>query len=775
MNYNANKNSLPSKLVAALLAALLAVVPMQIIAYAADAEQEEPTSAFQFTYPLEHSFEEINQYFAEHPYDTSLPDKYDILPDIANEELNAKIAAGELSIWNNKEVQEQLGGKLSDDTLNNALNATNFMRYSAGLQLMYLHTSDGIGGRQGRAQLGAALLAELGQITHYPSLEDSTAAGVSNGVFGWAKAGPAGSNCVGGYGVANKMVNSFMPDIGNDRTGLSHRSYILNPSIARTGFGAANFSGTTNKNTGKARGSAVLMMVTYGDPDPYGINAVMWPSKRQPIETFLARGTWQMAYPEGNPYQGNPWSFFFNTGSVDTSKLKVTLECDGKPTDVLDLNQLTDTEKTENRLFTIGSNPLKKLIAFRPHVAYDAGDKVNVTIEGIVDTDGLPIPVNYDVHFFTTGTTPYPNLTEISAERTEETTASVHVTSDYDGTMHYLLREAEGTEPTAAEVLAGTERALHAGENQFTLTELTDNTTKKLYYVTISSTGTGKVVEAATKSGEMSSVKSLDIPTVETEPVDPPTPPDIPPVDPIDPPESPDTPSTDPVEPPTTPDVPSTDPVDPPVTPEPTPSRPSSGGGGGGSSSSSSSRPASPTPSKPPVDFSDVPQDAYYSEAVQWAVKQGITEGVDTNVFAPEASCTRAQMVTFLWRAAGSPEPKQTETPFTDLSPDAYYWKAVLWAVENGITNGVRADSFSPNDTVTRGQTVVFLHRAADTPAADNASGFQDVTASDYYADAVAWAAQNGITTGTGDGHFRPAADCTRAQIVTLLYRAQKN
>ena len=205
-----------------------------------------------------------------------------------------------------KADRDTLAGSLTQETLGNALNATNFMRYSAGLQLLYIHTNDRIGGYQWRAQAGAALMAELNTITHNVDGNEALAAGVMSGVFGWAKAGPGGSNIVAGSGVANKMVNSFMPDIGNDRTGLSHRSYILNPGLSGTGFGAADLSGTKNPKTGKARGSAVSMMVTYYGADPDGLSAVLWPSRRQPIETFQARGTWQMSYPEGNPYQGNP-------------------------------------------------------------------------------------------------------------------------------------------------------------------------------------------------------------------------------------------------------------------------------------------------------------------------------------------------------------------------------------------------------------------------------------------------------------------------------------
>lgn len=173
------------------------------------------------------------------------------------------------------------------------------------------------------------------------------------------------------------------------------------------------------------------------------------------------------------------------------------------------------------------------------------------------------------------------------------------------------------------------------------------------------------------------------------------------------------------------------------------------------------------------VNFRDVTQSDYYYDAVQWAVEKGITEGTSATTFSPGASCTRAQMVTFLWRAAGSPAPKSTVNPFTDVSASDYYYNAVLWAVENGITTGVSADRFAPGATVSRAQTVTFLYRANGSPAANGAS-FSDVAADEYYANAVAWAVRSGITTGTGNGKFTPNAPCTRGQIVTFLYRSSK-
>lgn len=1056
------------KAVSAALTAALLLAPAQSIAYAADAgstqPQEQQVSAFQFKYPTDHTFAEINQFYAEHPYDTSLPDKYDIQPDISNEEINTRIGTDTTALLDakGKADRDTLAGSLTQETLGNALNATNFMRYSAGLQLLYIHTNDRIGGYQWRAQAGAALMAELNTITHNVDGNEALAAGVMSGVFGWAKAGPGGSNIVAGSGVANKMVNSFMPDIGNDRIGLSHRSYILNPGLSGTGFGAADLSGTKNPKTGKARGSAVSMMVTYYGADPDGLSAVLWPSRRQPIETFQARGTWQMSYPEGNPYQGNPWSYFINTDSakVDTSTLKVTLECDGKPTDVLDLNKLTAAEKSENRLFTIGSSPLKRLIAFRPHVAYGAGDKVKVTIEGIVDAQNLPIPVSYDVHFFQTGTEPHPNLEQTAVSRTAADTAEFRFTADYAGTMHYLVLDANQPEPSADAVLGGTKLALGTDEALLALTGLTGNSAKKLYYITASSTAAGKDHTTADKSGEMSAVKSINIeeyvaPSMTltdtaavreskstgtvtfTAPVagtfhyivrdvselicdhtevltgteavmtvgenqialtgltdnaaksvflyaqgtdgsnSAVTRIELPAYQPAAPSVTAPTANTltyngtaqplitagstsggrmeyrlgntgdysaevptatnagtytvwykvvgddthdsvaeqsfsvsiakakvtataksyaiqtgdkapDLAAPvlgehytvdglfggdtlggtaaltyekdgtPVTPDTSAagsydivlsgvTEPMggnyEPLVLKNGTltiSARPSSGG------SSSSSKPTYPVssssvkngsvsfstrsaskgstvtitvkpdkgyelaslmvrdsngnpiavtpktadtytfimpsgnvsvepvfaPIKAQPEFKDVASDSYYYEAVQWAVENGITEGTSADTFSPGASCTRAQMVTFLWRAAGSPAPKSAANPFKDISANDYYYEAVLWAVENGITSGTGADTFSPGATVTRGQTVTFLHRAAGSPLAGS-SAFSDVSDSAYYAKAVAWAAENGITSGTGNSKFTPNAACTRGQIVTLLYRAQ--
>ena len=190
-----------------------------------------------------------------------------------------------------------------------------------------------------------------------------------------------------------------------------------------------------------------------------------------------------------------------------------------------------------------------------------------------------------------------------------------------------------------------------------------------------------------------------------------------------------------------------------------------------------SSATVTPTPTPEPeptpddsTSFVDVPANAYFADAVKWAVDKGITNGLSDMMFGPYESCTRAQIVTFLWRAAGSPEPKAASS-FTDVPVSTYYAKAVAWAVENGITNGMTATTFAPDATCTRGQSVTFLYRALKGTASGSAN-FTDVKSDAFYADAINWAVANNVTNGTSNTTFSPNADCTRAEIVTFLYRA---
>ena len=171
-------------------------------------------------------------------------------------------------------------------------------------------------------------------------------------------------------------------------------------------------------------------------------------------------------------------------------------------------------------------------------------------------------------------------------------------------------------------------------------------------------------------------------------------------------------------------------------------------------------------------EFIDVPSGSYFYEAVMWAVENGVTTGVSASRFDPDGICTRAQAVTFLWRAAGSPKPETRTMPFTDVPVGSYYYDAVLWAVENGITKGTSETMFSPDATCSRAQIVTFLWRSQKSPAAGTANPFTDVKASAYYADAVLWAVKEDVTKGTTNTTFSPDANCTRAQIVTFIWRA---
>jgi len=168
--------------------------------------------------------------------------------------------------------------------------------------------------------------------------------------------------------------------------------------------------------------------------------------------------------------------------------------------------------------------------------------------------------------------------------------------------------------------------------------------------------------------------------------------------------------------------------------------------------------------------FVDVPSNAYYYDAVMWAVQHGITSGTTATTFSPDWTCTRAQAVTFLWRAAGSPN-VDGEITFTDVAKDAYYYNAVLWAVEEGITSGTSATTFSPDAVCTRAQIVTFLWREQGRPEGTVANPFVDVANTTYYNEAVLWAVENGITAGTSSMTFGPDDNCTRAQIVTFLWR----
>ena len=169
--------------------------------------------------------------------------------------------------------------------------------------------------------------------------------------------------------------------------------------------------------------------------------------------------------------------------------------------------------------------------------------------------------------------------------------------------------------------------------------------------------------------------------------------------------------------------------------------------------------------------FTDVKKSDYYYDAVIWAYKTNVTKGMTDTAFVPSGTCTRGQTVTFLWRAAGSPEPENAANPFTDIEASDYYYKAVLWAVEQGRTKGTSEKTFSPKDICTRGQVVTFLYRATSGSVSAVKTAFTDVDTNAYYADPVAWAVEKKVTNGVTATTFAPSSDCTRGQIVTFIYR----
>ena len=440
-------------------------------------------STFVHVYPDERTFEQINEYFATHPFDTNMQDEYDIEPDIANKDINDQIKAGAIDIKTDKNKREQLIGKLSDKTINNALNAINSVRYVAGAVEMKIDEE-----KMMCAQAGAALSDYLKVTTHYLPKDKTLEAGIAEPVFNIAYKGSSMSNIVQGGGVAGKIVNSFMPDPGNDGTGLGHRKLILTTANNTVGFGASRNGQNPN-----------VFQYSMGN---FNLNhsGVMWPARKQPVDIFNTNSS------------QNPWSFVVrpNKIKVKEAELKVTLECNGEIEEILP----GQTVGNLRRLFY-----KNEMIVFRPAKQYKPGNKVKVTIEGIYknSNEDIKAPTTYDVHFFEIGTVPYSNITVNSATRSDETNASISLTSDGAGVLKYLIVNEGDSEPTIDEILNGEEVLLSEGDNSLNLDSLQGDSAKKIYYVTLSSTGINKPSSEVTASGELSSIKALDI--AEYEPI----------------------------------------------------------------------------------------------------------------------------------------------------------------------------------------------------------------------------------------------------------------
>ena len=440
-------------------------------------------STFVHVYPDERTFEQINEYFATHPFDTNMKDEYDIVPDIGNKAINDQIKAGTINIKTDKDKREQLIGKLSDKTIDNALNAINSVRYVAGAREMKIDEE-----KMMVAQAGAALSDYLKVTTHYLPKDKTLEAGIAEPVFNIAYKGSSMSNIVQGGGVAGKIVNSFMPDPGNDGTGLGHRKLILTTANNTVGFGASRNGQNPN-----------VFQYSMGN---FNLNhsGVMWPARKQPVDIFNTNSS------------QNPWSFVVrpNKIKVKEAELKVTLECNGEIEEILPGQMVGNLR----RLFY-----KNEMIVFRPAKQYKPGDKVKVTIEGIYknSNEDIKAPTTYDVHFFEIGTVPYSNITVNSATRSDETNASISLTSDGAGVLKYLIVNEGDSEPTIDEILNGEEALLSEGDNSLHLDSLQGNSSKNLYYVTLSSTGINKPSSEVSASGELSSIKALDI--AEYEPI----------------------------------------------------------------------------------------------------------------------------------------------------------------------------------------------------------------------------------------------------------------
>ncbi len=441
-------------------------------------------STFVHVYPDERTFEQINEYFATHPFDTNMQDEYEIEPDIANKAINDQIKAGAIDIKTDKNKREQLIGKLSDKTINNALNAINCIRYVAGAVEMKIDEE-----KMMCAQAGAALSDYLKVTTHYLPKDKTLEAGIAEPVFNIAYKGSSMSNIVQGGGVAGKIVNSFMPDPGNDGTGLGHRKLILTTANNTVGFGASRNGQNPN-----------VFQYSMGN---FNLNhsGVMWPARKQPVDIFNTNSS------------QNPWSFVvLSQIKVKESELKVTLECNGEIEEILPGQMVGNLR----RLFY-----KNEMIVFRPAKQYKPGDKVKVTIEGIYknSNEDIKAPTTYDVHFFEIGTIPYSNITVNSATRSDETNASINLTSDGAGVLKYLIVNEGDSEPTIDEILNGEEALLSEGDNSLHLDSLQGNSAKKLYYVTLSSTGINKPSSEVSASGELSNIKALDIAGYKKEPI----------------------------------------------------------------------------------------------------------------------------------------------------------------------------------------------------------------------------------------------------------------
>ncbi len=559
-------------------------------------------------------------------------------------------------------------GRLSQSTLDSALATLNSVRYIAGLQSVSLNDS-----YNEMEQAGTLVNAVNGVMSHYPEQPE----GMSNELYNLGYSGTSQGNIGMGYTDLNSaIINGWMYDgNANNISRVGHRRWILNPTMLETGFGLVNRSTAMyafdRNNTGASD------------------TGVIWPAQIMPTEYF------------GSSY---PWSYSYGQ-TLNEAEVSVQLvrSSDG--------NTWNFSAEASDGDFYINNDYYGQpgCIIFRPNniTSYTAGESYAVTIY-----QGDSLLAEYTVDFFSLETV--ESFTLANANR--------NLTAGSIGSNYQLFVQ------NLVPATAVTEYTWTVSDESVASISF-PYTTTRIVLVDILACGETTITATSTNGG-VSVDATLQVAH---------------------------TPVTDPA-------VEATE---------------TSTGLTEGSHCSVCNKvlvaqeeiPKLPSTEK---SFTDVKEGAYYYDAVQWAVANNITSGKSETVFGSNDTCTRAQVVTFLWNAAGKPEPESTTNPFSDVSSGAYYLKAVLWATEQGITSGVSDTQFSPNTTVTRAQVVTFLWNAAGKPEPTTATNnFKDVSSSAYYYNAVLWAAENGVTSGLNATTFGTKKECTRAQVVTFMHNAE--
>ena len=630
-------------------------------------------------------------------------------------------------------------GQLKQEALTDALNRLNALRRLAGLPQVTLDMQ-----LSEKAQYGAVVSAANGTISHTPNRP----ANMEDSFFNTAYEASQKSNLFAGMSLTASS-DGFMDDSdAYNVSALGHRRWQLNPTLGKVGFGYATTS------TGYREYVTEWITDTSGEGCAYDF--IAWPSSGffpNNIPTAFHRNTaWSVTLSTAR----------YRTPSADSVKVTLQRASDGKTWVFSNAN--TYTPANSGLYFNVSTQnyAVSNCIIFRPDGIGTYEGVYTVTIEGLQTVAGTPTSLTYQVDFFSTASVPTsytvtfdPNGGTLSGSSTAQTGT--------DGTLSSLP-----TPTRSGYTFLGWFTKAAGGEQVTTATRFASNTTVYAQWKEHTPPPTPTPTPAPTPA-----------PTPTPTPAPTPTP----------------TPAPTPI----------------PVTTYTVTFHPNGGtlsGSNTAQTGTDGTLPALPTPTRSGYTFLgwftkaaggeqvttatrftsnttvyaqwkelsnpfvDVPDNAYYTHPVLWAVEQGITYGTSDTTFSPNAQCTRAQMVAFLWRYAGSPQPTATHTDFQDISPKDYYYRAVLWAVEQGITYGTSDTTFDPQGTCTRAQTVSFLYRMAGRPTpTSGGTPYQDVPQSQYYYNAVLWAAQQGITYGTSDTTFSPNAQCTRAQIVSFLYR----